>query len=1154
MPMSAAEKQKKYRERLKKDNPQKYEEVQKKAKERAARHYEKKKSTYTEEQKLELRQKWKDDRRKAKDAKFAQQGAQTTSNLEQDKNCQLICRNTQRRVEYRLKQENAQLRLRLNTLSKGFKTLQKKITRQQKKIDQMQKDYQNVLIQLATEPEIDNVSEELEEKTPTKKVEELINNNIPHIETPKKEEIKKKLLEYTVLTESLKSEFKTANNTEKKVLRKVLDNNIVKKYKHKTKLRILVGYKSNLKNYRQKKMKTTALQKKIECFYNRDDVTRATAGKKEYRVRKKVMRQKRYLLEKLRLLHRKYITEVGQISFSTFKKYRPFYVLSPKIKDCESCACIKHSNMQFLVDELKSLNILKTDNLNEVMTGLVCDFNSKNCMYNKCNACSENKLKVDDRELLSTKARWFAWVSKEHEYEKAGEKKKVKMMVKTKKEGTLQDLLEIFNAEMKKMKIHIFNFYYQYNKYRNCIDNLKDDEACIHIDFSENFTCKYHTEIQAMHFLKEQITLHTGVIYIKGEEKPISFCSISPDGQHNPEAIWAHLDPVLRHLKSNYPKICTIHFFSDGPTTQYRQKKNFYLFSEKVYEYGFTRGTWSFFEAAHGKGAADGIGAVIKRTLDDKIAQGKDIPNAETAFDILESGDTTVKLFYIPSINIKPILTKLSALPQTMKIHQLITTEKLKLKHRDLSCFCGDPRGSCECHSPVSHSFLPVTSTNEKQPNTQKKIKKEKNVGLTKNSERRKKVRRKSISSSTEEDDNDIYIEYAESDATECFSDDSLSFNFSDDENRLITVLDEKTGVLKPKINTNRKVSLISTATLKKPDEETNTKEEKEIKIPSNNRELMQRRFSETREHIAGKDDDVTVLSQIRKIPENISSYDLRRSNIFGKTVTELDEEIHVKKPKIDPSKRVTLLSTVILKNPDDENNTEQGKKRKIICENEKLMQKRFRQTTEHSTRKGETDENKENQNQIKEEAKKSFKEILVKEEKDKSDKTYMKYNDSNNKESNTNMKEGDELNEGEEQKDTTEIECTKEYDIEKNTFNLNEKEGRKTIEKEENKQDEFILNINDSVMVRYFQRKTWKYFIGFITKIESKDGENNYKVRFLKTVKDSLNSVKFIVQRKLDSDIVTNISIVKKVDLIQHEVASKEYYLSDDFDMVYFN
>lgn len=46
---------------------------------------------------------------------------------------------------------------------------------------------------------------------------------------------------------------------------------------------------------------------------------------------KKIKYQKRFLLDKLENLHKKYVAEVGRVSFTTFKKYRPFYVESPKL-------------------------------------------------------------------------------------------------------------------------------------------------------------------------------------------------------------------------------------------------------------------------------------------------------------------------------------------------------------------------------------------------------------------------------------------------------------------------------------------------------------------------------------------------------------------------------------------------------------------------------------------------------------------------------------------------------------------------------------------------------------------------------------------------------------------------------------------------------
>lgn len=71
-------------------------------------------------------------------------------------------------------------------------------------------------------------------------------------------------------------------------------------------------------------------------------------------------------------------------------------------------------------------------------------------------------------------------------------------------------------------------------------------------------------------------------------------------------------------------------FISDGPTMQYRGKKNFYLLSTIPFQMGFTAVNWSFLEADHGKGPADGAGATIQRTADSQVARGTDIPTASS--------------------------------------------------------------------------------------------------------------------------------------------------------------------------------------------------------------------------------------------------------------------------------------------------------------------------------------------------------------------------------------------------------------------------------------------------------------------------------------------------------------------------------------------
>jgi len=42
---------------------------------------------------------------------------------------------------------------------------------------------------------------------------------------------------------------------------------------------------------------------------------------------------------------------------------------------------------------------------------------------------------------------------------------------------------------------------------------------------------------------------------------------------HDPVAIWCYLQPLLDDIAVNYPAVTNINFFSDGPTTQYKQKE-----------------------------------------------------------------------------------------------------------------------------------------------------------------------------------------------------------------------------------------------------------------------------------------------------------------------------------------------------------------------------------------------------------------------------------------------------------------------------------------------------------------------------------------------------------------------------------------------------
>jgi hypothetical protein len=91
------------------------------------------------------------------------------------------------------------------------------------------------------------------------------------------------------------------------------------------------------------------------------------------------------------------------------------------------------------------------------------------------------------------------------------------------------------------------------------------------------------SEIQSMHFgaSKKQLSLHTGIYYTGKKEKQ-TFATVSECLAHGPSAIWAHLRPTLKRIKEKSPGVRKIYIFSDGPTTQYRQKSNFFLFFNRT--------------------------------------------------------------------------------------------------------------------------------------------------------------------------------------------------------------------------------------------------------------------------------------------------------------------------------------------------------------------------------------------------------------------------------------------------------------------------------------------------------------------------------------------------------------------------------------------
>lgn len=666
MVLTAAERSKRYREKIKQD-PVKHELHKKKELKRLKKHF-KKINDLTEEEKDARRKRWREQKRNQKENKKISLGQGEAPAIQQlaptEQQSAVAGNAVPRSFKLKLKRISKSYTIALNNIQK-YKTALNNI---RKKLYRAKKQHEKEMHLLQTENDKLKARQE-------------------------------------VMEVAIREAYTNCNkNPERRVIKSIALK-VGEKMNIKPE-RNLLGLKGQVRktNFKSRPLNKSIVED-LEKFYNRDDISRSTAGKRETRTKNKRKVQIRYLVDTLQNLYKIYKNEGGKHSFTTFFRYKPYYVLSPSATTRNTCMCIKHSNIEFMFNALKLKGVLLHKSITELLNEIACDTKSFDCMYNKCYQCKIAKIQYNEDKLHDEIA-WFKWGRVIHTYVKSGQEVTTKKTTKQQIKGTVLDLIAEFKKELPAFKTHCFNWIEQQRQYRACVTNMKEEEIGILCDFSENYECKYGEEIQSMHFgaSKNAISLHCGVIF--GNKRSQSFVTVSDDNCHEPHAIWAHLMPVLKLAKDKFPNAQIIHFFSDGPSTQYRQKKNFYLLNLFTQKLKLTYSTWSFSEAGHGKSMADGIGGSVKRQLDKRISYGHDIINATEACHVLQNMKS-VKCLYISESDIhnfkKLIPDGLRAVPGTMQLHQIISVQPHEIQYRTLSCFCGEMRGLCNCYNPKVH-------------------------------------------------------------------------------------------------------------------------------------------------------------------------------------------------------------------------------------------------------------------------------------------------------------------------------------------------------------------------------------------------------------------------------------------------------------------
>ena len=157
----------------------------------------------------------------------------------------------------------------------------------------------------------------------------------------------------------------------------------------------------------------------------------------------------------------------------------------------------------------------------------------------------------------------------------------------------------------------------------------------------------------------------------------------------------------------------TVHFFSDGAASQFKQKYNFVNLTY-LQEQGVTV-HWHFFATSHGKWAVDGVGGEVKRMAWLDVLSGKKrIQCASECVECVQAKNTRIKIIHVMEAdieNIKELLDErwvgIKAIPGTQKLHSIQVVELDKVRYAKYSQSVPDACGSAMCSRMLVIRFLP---------------------------------------------------------------------------------------------------------------------------------------------------------------------------------------------------------------------------------------------------------------------------------------------------------------------------------------------------------------------------------------------------------------------------------------------------------------
>lgn len=161
--------------------------------------------------------------------------------------------------------------------------------------------------------------------------------------------------------------------------------NMAKKYN-----RLLQAKSVNISR-RSSKMIHQQRQTAIIEYLEKDENSKACPGKKDCITKKKIKKQKRHLCDNLKRLHEKFNSSHSarlRVSYQTFCRLKPFWIVTPNVNDRDTCLCVVHENTRLIVEKLNREKIITENCIEDVCNSIICPQKSYECYHRLCKSCS----------------------------------------------------------------------------------------------------------------------------------------------------------------------------------------------------------------------------------------------------------------------------------------------------------------------------------------------------------------------------------------------------------------------------------------------------------------------------------------------------------------------------------------------------------------------------------------------------------------------------------------------------------------------------------------------------------------------------------------------------------------------------------------------